>query len=88
MEDLSGNVWGWTRSLWGRDVSESQFRYPYDPDDGREALGAGSSVFRVLCGGTFSAPPGDMCCAARNRDLPNYGYGNLGSRMVVIPRRG
>jgi formylglycine-generating enzyme required for sulfatase activity len=29
VEELSGNVWEWTRSLWGRD-SEPQFRYPYD----------------------------------------------------------
>jgi formylglycine-generating enzyme required for sulfatase activity len=85
VEDLSGNVWEWTRSLWGRDVSEPQYPYPYDPADGREDQDAGSSVFRVLCGGAFSARPGNIRCAARNRDLPNYGYGNLGFRVVVIP---
>ena len=31
----------------------ARFRYPYDPDDGREDLEAGDNVLRVLRGGAF-----------------------------------
>ncbi|MDP6359904.1 MAG: SUMF1/EgtB/PvdO family nonheme iron enzyme, partial [Planctomycetota bacterium] len=36
--DMAGNVWEWTRSLWGEDLAEPAFKYPYDPKDGRENL--------------------------------------------------
>ena len=45
VEDLSGNVWEWTRSHWKN--------YPYKSNDGREDLAAGSDVPRVLRGGSF-----------------------------------
>jgi len=36
VEELSGNVWEWTRSLWGKDWRRLDFTYPDQPDDGRE----------------------------------------------------
>ncbi|MCB1777560.1 MAG: SUMF1/EgtB/PvdO family nonheme iron enzyme, partial [Candidatus Competibacteraceae bacterium] len=30
LHDMIGNIWEWTRSLWGRDWVEPEFRYPYD----------------------------------------------------------
>ena len=29
VEELSGNVWEWTRSLWGTDGEKPAFGYPY-----------------------------------------------------------
>ena len=29
--DMSGNVWEWTRSLWGEDFGKPAFTYPYEP---------------------------------------------------------
>ena len=52
--DMSGNVWEWTGSLWGKDFSSAEFGYPYDPTDGRENLDAPESVRRVLRGGAFT----------------------------------
>ncbi len=52
--DLSGNVWEWTLSLWGKDYMDPEFGYPYDIADGREDLSAPDSVLRVLRGGAFS----------------------------------
>jgi formylglycine-generating enzyme required for sulfatase activity len=51
--DMAGNVWEWTRSLWGEDWQKPSFKYPYDPDDGREDLNAPASVCRVLRGGSW-----------------------------------
>ncbi len=49
--DMSGNVWEWTRSLWGKDSSKPEFAYPYDPKDKRrEDLNASREVLRVLRG--------------------------------------
>jgi formylglycine-generating enzyme required for sulfatase activity len=45
--DMSGNVWEWTRGLWG-----DQSGYPYRPGKEREHLGAGRDVARVLRGGS------------------------------------
>ncbi len=50
--DCAGNVWEWTRSLWGTDWKKPQFGYPYDSTDGRENLEAGSDILRVLRGGS------------------------------------
>ncbi len=45
--DVAGNVWEWTGSLWGKDVSKPEFGYPYDPKDGREDLSAGQRAAHV-----------------------------------------
>ena len=61
VEDMSGNVWEWTRSLWGA--------YPYPTDQQervrRENLQAGRETRRVLRGGAFYNPHGYVRCACR-----------------------
>ncbi|MGH8615753.1 MAG: formylglycine-generating enzyme family protein, partial [Gammaproteobacteria bacterium] len=52
--DMVGNVWEWTRSLWGKDWEKPDFAYPYDPNDPqREDLDARNNVPRVLRGGSW-----------------------------------
>jgi len=80
--DMSGNVWEWTRSLWGKD-NALEYYYPYQTDDGRENLDAEKNVARVLRGGAFNAPEGRLRCAYRLRNLPDNGSGYLGFRVVV-----
>jgi iron(II)-dependent oxidoreductase len=76
-QDLSGNVWEWTRS---------HFRdYPYSSDDGREELEAGSDVPRVLRGGAFDLDERLVRCAIRGGLDPDSGYGSIGVRVVVSP---
>jgi formylglycine-generating enzyme required for sulfatase activity len=84
-EDLSGNVWEWTRSLWGKSFSNPGFGYPYDPKDGRENLEAGDDVLRVLRGGSFDRSAFYVRCAARFRYVPYLRDWNLGFRVVVAP---
>jgi formylglycine-generating enzyme required for sulfatase activity len=84
VEDLSGNVWEWTRSLWGTNWQEPDFGYPYDPADGREDLGARDEMLRVLRGGAFSLDSRLVRCASRWY-YPNLRYWHLGFRVVLSP---
>jgi iron(II)-dependent oxidoreductase len=83
VEEMSGNVWEWTRSLWGEDRKEPDFGYPYDPTDGREDPDAKGS--RVLRGGSWSSDRRDArCgCACRRWDIPDLFAAVNGFRVVV-----
>jgi formylglycine-generating enzyme required for sulfatase activity len=85
VEDLSGNVWEWTRSLWGDDFIKPAYPYPYMPDDGRKNLEVAGNILRVLRGGAFSGDYGDVRCAHRCRDLPYDRDRSIGFRLVVLP---
>lgn len=85
VEEMSGNVWEWTRSLWGEDLSNAGFKYPYAATDGREDLAAGTSVPRVLRGGAFNYDERDVRCAVRLGDYPDLRNLSLGFRVVVSP---
>ncbi|HSG38831.1 MAG TPA: SUMF1/EgtB/PvdO family nonheme iron enzyme, partial [Thermoanaerobaculia bacterium] len=82
---MSGNVWEWTRSLWGTDHSKSAFRYPYKRQDGREDLEASSSILRVVRGGAYFVDPEDARCASRNWPVPIDSIDCIGFRVVVLP---
>ncbi|MEM9155684.1 MAG: SUMF1/EgtB/PvdO family nonheme iron enzyme, partial [Cyanobacteria bacterium P01_F01_bin.33] len=53
ISELTGNTYDLTESLWGDNPAEPTFRYPYDPNDGREDMNASSDVFRVGKGGCW-----------------------------------
>ncbi|MBV7339774.1 SUMF1/EgtB/PvdO family nonheme iron enzyme [Chloroflexi bacterium TSY] len=83
--DMAGNVWEWTRSLWGTDWEKTDFGYPYDPTDGRENLSAGDDTLRVLRGGSFANNDNGVRCANRDRNDPDYRLNFIGFRCVVSP---
>jgi formylglycine-generating enzyme required for sulfatase activity len=62
---MAGNVWEWTRSLWGDDVATPRFTYPYVLDDGREDVKAPDHIRRVLRGGAFGSNHRHVRCAYR-----------------------
>jgi len=74
-EEMSGNVWEWTRSLLAD--------YPYQRLDGREDLQA--SRPRVLRGGAFSDDASSVRCAVRDGDDPADRFRNIGFRVVLLP---
>jgi formylglycine-generating enzyme required for sulfatase activity len=82
LQELSGNVWEWTRSLWDKN-------YPY-PESGkdlaeRENLAAETNTPRVLRGGSFYYDRSGVRCAARIRNYPYRWFNNIGFRLVVSP---
>jgi formylglycine-generating enzyme required for sulfatase activity len=83
VEDMIGNVWEWTRSLW-REAKDgmSDSKYPYDPGGGREDLYAGNDVYRMVRGGAFYGHY--TRCAERNGALPDdVSKAAIGFRIVV-----
>lgn len=84
-EEMAGNVWEWTRSLWGKDPWKPERKYPYDPADGRENINAPNDIPRVLRGGAFLNAQWSVRCAYRSGNLPGDWYVNLGFRVVVSP---
>lgn len=81
--DLSGNVWEWTRSLWGEDNSKPRFMYPYSNKDGRENLEADRDILRVLRGGSFSYPSRLIRVTYRDWNFPANRDHDIGFRLVI-----
>ncbi len=82
--DMVGNVWEWTRSLWGKNWN-LDFRYPYLVEDNkRENLTAGNNVSRIVRGGTWNNDSGYASCYFRY-GLPPIDRNNfLGFRVVLV----
>ncbi len=90
--DMSGNVWEWTRSIFGkRDEKRGiveEYKYPYDKDDGREELSKPKEFVRSLRGGSFGDVSHLARCAIRNRVSPDYGnWGSSGFVLSSSPQR-
>jgi formylglycine-generating enzyme required for sulfatase activity len=83
--DMAGNVWEWTISLWGEDILEPIFKYPYRATDGRENLEAGNDILRVLRGGSWDDDRDVARCACRLRLDPYFRWSSGGFRIVVSP---
>lgn len=85
VEEMSGNVWEWTRSLWGTDEETPSFLYPYDPADGREDPAAGNDVLRVQRGGGFNSSAQSARAASRNAAAPGSRELRAGFRVAMVP---
>jgi iron(II)-dependent oxidoreductase len=80
--DMSGNVWEWTRSLWGKDWQKADYGYPYVADDGRENLEAGDEVRRVLRGGSWGSGAQNLRAARRVSFDPSFRSHGYGFRLA------
>jgi len=74
IQDMSGNVWEWTRSIYDR--------YPYDAKDGRENVEPRDDVRRVFRGGSYIDPKSYARCSCRYRNFPNHRRKSGGFRIV------
>jgi formylglycine-generating enzyme required for sulfatase activity len=83
--DMVGNVWEWTRSLWGQDWQKPEFGYPYDANDGREDPATPDEMLRMVRGGSWRHSRSGMRCAFRNRGDPQLGYDGFGFRLLASP---
>jgi formylglycine-generating enzyme required for sulfatase activity/energy-coupling factor transporter ATP-binding protein EcfA2 len=83
--DMSGNVWEWTRSLWGKGWGSPEFKYPYNPADGRENTAVKKELLRVLRGGSWNTYRNLARCSYRSRVYPRCRYDDSGFRVAVSP---
>jgi formylglycine-generating enzyme required for sulfatase activity len=83
IEELSGNVWEWTRSLWGETLKDPDFGYPYKVEGERENLSAPREIRRVRRGGSFSRDQSQIRCSIRRGNQPALVAHDIGFRLVV-----
>lgn len=82
-EEMSGNVWEWTRSVYDK------YPYPSESDEDKFALKARESEestgSRVLRGGSFSFGQDYVRCASRGSFRADNANFNVGFRVVLSP---
>jgi formylglycine-generating enzyme required for sulfatase activity len=81
--DMAGNVYEWTCSLWGKDMKQPDFPYPYHPGDAREDVAAPRGVMRVLRGGAFYYDASYARTTRRVKSFPDYGVRTRGFRLAM-----
>jgi formylglycine-generating enzyme required for sulfatase activity len=74
VEELSGSVWEWTRSLYRA--------YPYRADDGREALDGDGE--RVIRGGSYRSVRRFIRCTYRTPSAPTQLRPGQGLRTAIV----
>jgi formylglycine-generating enzyme required for sulfatase activity len=82
-QDMAGNINEWCQTRW--DDGSKEYRLPYNPNDGREDLGGGNNVGRVVKGGSYYDDKKWLRCAFRLRYHPARRYYRIGCRVVVVP---
>ena len=83
--DLSGNVWEWTTTIWGKSLQNPEFSYPYQADDGREDRNR-TDVRRALRGGSWFGPRDFARAASRDSLTPGHRFNLIGFRVAVARR--
>ena len=81
---MSGNVWEWTTSQWGKKTASPDFTYTqWEEQEGqRDCLD--SHALRVVRGGSWYNGTDDVRCTVRYWDPPlNWGNNDLGFRIVL-----
>jgi len=81
-DDMAGQVWEWTSTSWGEDMTTPRYAYPY-ADDGREDVDAAPDVRRVLRGACFLSPREKANCIYRGSLEPAGFWRGNGFRIVV-----
>lgn len=87
IQDMAGNVWQWTRSLWGETLRRPSYYYPYKLDDGREEKSASHAIRRVVRGGAFYYFDYCVRSSVRNAMFPSTRHTGGGVRFVISKRQ-
>ena len=87
--DMSGSVFEWTSTLFGRGhiaSDDPEFAHPCRPDDGREEAGAAANVRRVVRGGSWYYGHSSARAAFRDDFGPdNRSSDHGGYRLALTP---
>jgi formylglycine-generating enzyme required for sulfatase activity len=84
--DMAGNVQEWTNTLWGSELQQSDYPYPYQPHDGRENIETRQQLPRVYLiyrGGSFRDEAERLRCPARGHSDPDSKLRWRGFRVAL-----
>lgn len=82
IDDMVGQVWEWTQTLWGTEMARPDYPYSSYPAE-QERQDDGPSIRRVLRGGCFSSPRLKASCTYRGSLEPTGFWRGNGFRIVV-----
>lgn len=82
VEDITGQVWEWTSTLWGDDPARPSLPYPWQAIS-HEQADAPAHIRRVLRGGCFSSHREKATCTYRGSLEPDGFWRGNGFRFVV-----
>jgi formylglycine-generating enzyme required for sulfatase activity len=80
---MVGNVREWTSTAWGTRYDQPDFPYPYDGQDGREAGGEDTAVYRIVRGSSYDDPQTRHRCASRAWYAPDNKNKYRGFRVAL-----
>ncbi len=80
--DLSGNVWEWTQSRWGKSIDKPDFDYTRWNLEQMQRIDPEPGDLRVLRGGSWSGDHRVARCASRSRIHPFDRLNVVGFRVV------
>lgn len=80
--DMAGNVREWTSTLWGDNLRQARYTYPYR-HDGREGAGERPNDLRICRGGAYDDPPTLYQCSARTIVHSDARLPTVGFRVVL-----
>jgi formylglycine-generating enzyme required for sulfatase activity len=85
--DMSGNVWEWTSSRWGKDWDKPAYTYAQWEAQRleREQLEAEADMLRIIRGGSWDVNSVLLRCALRFGNHPHNRNDFLGFRIVNCP---
>lgn len=85
LHDMSGNVWEWTSSRWGKNFNSPDFPYAQWQEQQAQRNQLDPMEFRIIRGGSWFNYADILRCALRNGGHPHNRYDHLGFRMVNCP---
>lgn len=83
IDDLRGNSFDWTVSLYGRSADKPAWSYPYRPEDGREDPSATADWLRVARGGSFADHGPALAASYRYPLHPALPHRTVGLRLAL-----
>jgi len=85
-QDMCGNLWVWTRSLWGDSPQKPDYGHPYARSNIKERIDVQDETIHSVRGGSYGYS--GMCCQIgyRGWEYPKVTSWDLGVRLVIVPK--
>ena len=81
--DMTGNVWEWTSSQWGKKVGSPDFTYDQWAVQEKQRDNLNEHALRIIRGGSWLDTTDNVRCAFRFRNHPVIRGSDLGFRLVL-----